>query len=344
MPQVNHMTHTDPKRTEKPSSGRAKEVEEEQGIQSFTHEEFISAQLMLGKTPQVTPATIRAAQEKETRVSGAAQEAKHCAVSGENKGRAWEKMREAEECHQEQEVRKRVKVKAAAMEVERRDVEQSITAPTPTVIRVITQKDQTESRVYPTGHENCHVISLHWVGNVDLDLSCVILNAEGLLESVFYFGSGDPTCGRLQHSGDVLRGNAPLGAIESITVDTGHLHPKYAYLYFVVSSFNAATPIGDAVSVDVSVRASDNAQIAANGALQDIVFYKTIELNEKNAQKAFAAIVVRLRRDIVQQKWVVENTSDFVQEQMCSVSSLVRPVKKHFDRNALLPGANPCFL
>eukprot|EP00760_Papus_ankaliazontas_P007876 PhM_4_TR13577/c0_g1_i1/m.18166 len=331
-------------------------------IESYTHDQFIAAQTMLGRAVAVTPATIRAQEDRQQRMSEADEVSKHCVVSGgdgHTKARAWEVLHEKKECDEEYQVRLRIKKKQQQdhgtgetlplnkpmrpvpkeiEEIQHEVVPSEPKPPSPAPVPIAEEKEEKPEAVVVApsppppvveAHRlpSTHVVSLRWVGNVDLDLSCVVLRGDGALDSIFYFGSSDPTRGLMTHSGDMVRGVPPYGATESIMLDSGLLPPTMAHLYFVVSSF-FSLPLGTATSIEITARAGsmDDAQPKTVASFQ-------IDPQEKGIKDAYGMVVFRLARSAdAPTGWNFEKEMLLCEERLFTARSLVRPVQMLYDR------------
>ena len=76
--------------------------------------------------------------------------------------------------------------------------------------------------------------------SIDLDASCVLLEASGSVVDTVWFRNLKSNCGSVQHSGDNLTGEGD-GDDEVITVDLTRLPAKVEYLAVTVNSFRGQT-------------------------------------------------------------------------------------------------------
>lgn len=76
--------------------------------------------------------------------------------------------------------------------------------------------------------------------SIDLDASCVLLDASGSVVDTVWFRNLKSNCGSVQHSGDNLTGEGD-GDDEVITVDLTRLPAKVEYLAVTVNSFRGQT-------------------------------------------------------------------------------------------------------
>lgn len=76
--------------------------------------------------------------------------------------------------------------------------------------------------------------------SIDLDASCVLLDAKGNQIDVVYFGKLKSTCKSVIHSGDNLTGEGD-GDDETIMVELNKLPSNVEYLAFTVNSFRGQT-------------------------------------------------------------------------------------------------------
>jgi len=77
-------------------------------------------------------------------------------------------------------------------------------------------------------------------GDIDLDASCIVVDAQKNVLDVVWFQSLNSKDGAIAHSGDNLTGEGD-GDDESIKVDTTALNPAAQHLIFLVSSFRGQT-------------------------------------------------------------------------------------------------------
>jgi len=73
--------------------------------------------------------------------------------------------------------------------------------------------------------------------NIDLDASCIVLDAQLQQVDLVFFNHLTSTDGAIQHGGDEREGDEK-GDDESITVDLGKLSPNAQYLGFVINSYS----------------------------------------------------------------------------------------------------------
>eukprot|EP00759_Apiculatamorpha_spiralis_P042127 PhF_6_TR40412/c0_g1_i1/m.60231 len=349
------------------------------GIQTFTHEQFIAAQMMMGKECRVTATTIKAELDKKARVDAAGREAQQCVVGGEggSKGRSWEAMHEAEEIKQEHEVRMKIKQQAALQQEEQTKSVEVVVPPVTTVpaqqeeqqkeeaipqavppqevkpsaptepkkaeddkesksppAPIINAEDKHSNQV-PTqspfhGSGDHYLVSLHWIGLIDLDISCIALTKSGDLKYVFYAGASDPTHGLLYHSGDKLRAPPPNGASETIMVDFPHLEPSIECLYFTVSSFTPST-LRDAKEITVTVRYGSSRGIRNVIAVYPILAQGHVGAEEERLESS-GVVACRIRRsNDGAHSWVVEDCRKDIVGRILTARELVRPVQAHYD-------------
>ncbi len=76
--------------------------------------------------------------------------------------------------------------------------------------------------------------------SIDLDASCVLLDAAGRVVDTVWFRNLKSHCGSVQHSGDNLTGEGD-GDDEVISVDLHKLPAKVEYLAVTVNSFRGQT-------------------------------------------------------------------------------------------------------
>ena len=76
--------------------------------------------------------------------------------------------------------------------------------------------------------------------SIDLDASCVLLDASGCVIDTIWFRNLKSSCGSVQHSGDNLTGEGD-GDDEVISVDLNKLPAKVEYLAVTVNSFRGQT-------------------------------------------------------------------------------------------------------
>jgi stress response protein SCP2 len=81
-------------------------------------------------------------------------------------------------------------------------------------------------------------IEMWWQGNVDLDLSCVMIDRNNHRCGVFFFGETEPHRA-FNHSGDMLSAPGPAGASERISVMLNRVPEEVKYVYFVMTAFSA---------------------------------------------------------------------------------------------------------
>lgn len=77
-------------------------------------------------------------------------------------------------------------------------------------------------------------------GDIDLDASCIVYDANRSMMDVVWFRQLQSTDGSIVHTGDNLTG-AGEGDDEVIKVDVGALNPAAQHLVFLVSSFRGQT-------------------------------------------------------------------------------------------------------
>lgn len=77
-------------------------------------------------------------------------------------------------------------------------------------------------------------------GSIDLDASCILLDAKGNQIDVVFFGNLKSTCKSVVHSGDNLTGEGD-GDDETILVELNKLPSNTEYLAFIVNSFRGQT-------------------------------------------------------------------------------------------------------
>ena len=161
-------------------------------------------------------------------------------------------------------------------------------------------------------------VALHWVGCVDLDLSAVCLTAEGKRVACFFFGE-TPFCNALKHSGDMLHGPRPNGAVEEISMRVGNLPTSVAVVYFVMTNFS-----GDSMD-DVDVL---SAYIrTTNGEQPDHVL--RFDVDSPPGVRG-CCLCRAFRRS---NGWGVECLSSVKFDHGDTVRELVGDIEKHFERS-----------
>lgn len=110
-------------------------------------------------------------------------------------------------------------------------------------------------------------------GNIDLDASCVMLDANKSEVDVVYFGKLYSTDGSVRHSGDNLTG-AGDGDDEVINVDLQTVPERVQTIVFVINSFQGQT-----------FNEVDNcfARLVDTNSNQEIAIYKLKEHGDHNA-------------------------------------------------------------
>eukprot|EP00756_Hemistasia_phaeocysticola_P038494 Hpha_TRINITY_DN16763_c3_g3::TRINITY_DN16763_c3_g3_i1::g.79577::m.79577 len=98
-------------------------------------------------------------------------------------------------------------------------------------------------------------VGMHWKGEFDLDLSCILLNHVGAKINLVFFANLAFADGAFTHSGDIM--TAPKGDKEAISVDLRRVPPEVRVMYFVITSYggeqfqkvdklDASVSVGDA--------------------------------------------------------------------------------------------------
>ncbi|WP_312947130.1 TerD family protein [Superficieibacter sp.] len=77
-------------------------------------------------------------------------------------------------------------------------------------------------------------------GSIDLDASCILLDAKGNKLDTIWFRELKSRCGSVIHSGDNLTGEGD-GDDETISVNLTQLSPQVEFLAFTVNSFRGQT-------------------------------------------------------------------------------------------------------
>lgn len=156
-------------------------------------------------------------------------------------------------------------------------------------------------------------VEMWWLGPVDLDLSCVMLDFEKKRCGLFFFGESS-SHGAFAHSGDMLSAPPPRGASERISVRIPEVPPAVDYIYFVMTAFNAES-CGLVENLLVRVVDGPTAQTLIGGS-------STIATNVR------AALLCRLRRSRENSKFIVEVLNDtFTYGD--TVLSLTRDIERH---------------
>ncbi|CUG92877.1 Hypothetical protein, putative [Bodo saltans] len=81
-------------------------------------------------------------------------------------------------------------------------------------------------------------VEMWWQGNIDLDLSCVLIDNNNRRCGVFFFGETELNRA-FHHSGDMLAGPKPGGASERVTVLLRQVSQEVKFVYFVMTAFSA---------------------------------------------------------------------------------------------------------
>ena len=97
-------------------------------------------------------------------------------------------------------------------------------------------------------------VGMHWIGEFDLDLSCVLLNSKGGKQGMIYFANLDFGGNVFSHSGDMM--TAPKGEKECISVCLKDVPETVTSMYFVITSYSGE-PFCDVSAIDASITIAD---------------------------------------------------------------------------------------
>jgi len=153
---------------------------------------------------------------------------------------------------------------------------------------------------------------------VDVDLSCLLFDADGHLQDMVYWGKHTASVGGVYHSGDNQSGDAD-GDDESICVDLTRLAHTVTHIGIVLTVNEGTQRFGDAKNLNLRLR----------GKTQ--TYMQLSHLNEKypNESCLVAAVLVRdgTRRAECYVHWVVVPHCTSVTDTTVrdAVSALVRP-------------------
>eukprot|EP01060_Flectonema_neradi_P008725 TRINITY_DN16230_c0_g1_i1.p1 TRINITY_DN16230_c0_g1~~TRINITY_DN16230_c0_g1_i1.p1 ORF type:complete len:561 (+),score=129.58 TRINITY_DN16230_c0_g1_i1:253-1683(+) len=98
-------------------------------------------------------------------------------------------------------------------------------------------------------------VGMHWKGEFDLDLSCVLLNAKGGKQGMVYFANLDFGGKVFSHSGDMM--TAPKGEKECISVNLCDVPDTVSSMYFVITSYSGE-PFSEVQAIDASITVADD--------------------------------------------------------------------------------------
>eukprot|EP01062_Namystynia_karyoxenos_P077498 TRINITY_DN7823_c0_g3_i1.p1 TRINITY_DN7823_c0_g3~~TRINITY_DN7823_c0_g3_i1.p1 ORF type:complete len:623 (+),score=183.55 TRINITY_DN7823_c0_g3_i1:96-1871(+) len=97
-------------------------------------------------------------------------------------------------------------------------------------------------------------VGMHWKGEFDLDLSCILLNQLGAKVNIVFFANLAFGDGAFAHSGDIM--TAPRGDKEAISVDLRRVPQEVRVMYFVITSYGGE-PFQKVEKLDGSVTVGD---------------------------------------------------------------------------------------
>jgi stress response protein SCP2 len=319
-------------------------------MESFSHEEFIRASRMEGKSIRVTEEDVKRMNSRDR--------------AGDNKmtmQSRWQETLEREAAERELAVRKQRKQAQSELDkIQRRNLVEppphnksmvadpdcnsnseqlsidgnslvTQTAANCSEVKVISQDEKSQelhvenisgaaqsleiasssSKIF-SEHATDIRIEMWWQGNVDLDLSCVLIDQNNRRCGVFFFGETEPHRA-FNHSGDMLSGPGPAGASEKISVMLHRVPEEVKYVYFVMTAFSANS-CADVEKLLVRVVDGQDSKTLLGDA-------KTL------AQKTRAALLCRLQRESPSafSMTVLETTFDHGD----TVLSLTREIELH---------------